>query len=682
MKLARAAVLVVAGLCAAALAPALEAIWIGPPSLNVDLSAEVTDRSGLLLRAFPAAGDRFRLRTEPADVDDGFIKLLIAVEDRRFSEHAGVDPQALIRAAWQDLSHGRIISGASTLTMQTVTLLTGDRHRTVARKIRQATYAFLLERRHSKGEILATYLKLAPFGGNIEGVRTASLAYFRHEPRHLSLAESATLIALAQAPERRRPDRHPMALRTARDRIIDLAVASGVVPAAEAQIARLDELPARSSLPFLAPHAAARWHALLPGARTIALTLDRDLQQRVERAVAERLRHNPLGLQAAVIVVDNRTGELRASVGSAGYFAGNGGMFDHTRAVRSPGSTLKPFIYGLAFDTGLIETETLLDDRRMRFGNWAPNNFDGRFSGTVSVREALQASLNLPAVDVLNALGPERLRNKLAQIAVPLRLSRGAPASLAIALGGAGIRLIDLVQGYTALARSGAAVSLIERSADRGPQGLGTFVLPQSAYQIYDILRDAPPPEARPRGMIAFKTGTSFGFRDALALGFDHTWTVGVWLGRPDGSPVPGLYGRNAAAPLLFDIFGLRGNPYDPLPQPGQVVAGRGVGYFSSQVLQRPLDGSAPLRILFPIDGSSIEADQMKDVALEASGGVAPFQWFIDGRPELTSMIRRQAMWTPESLGFTRITVIDRTGASNTVRIRLVQPEIQRALAH
>jgi penicillin-binding protein 1C len=682
MRTWRVAAVGLLGLGLAAAAPAIiAALRAGPPSLDVAFSTEVTDRSGRLLRAFTVEGGPLRLRTTMADVDGSFIRLLLAIEDHRFADHAGVDPYALLRALWQDLRHGRIVSGGSTLTMQTVTLLTHDRGMSLGRKLRQATFALMLEQRHNKTEILAAYLSLAPFGGNIEGIRAASLTYFHREPRQLDLAQSATLIALAQSPEKRRPDRHPLALRVARDRVIAQAYDSGLVSQADAEVARSEPVPARTPLPMLAAHVATRWHARQPTAGHIRLTLDADLQRRTETTIVERLRRNPLGVQAAAIVVDNATGELLASVGSVGFSSGNAGMLDHTRAVRSPGSTLKPFIYGLAFDAGLVNADTLIDDRRMRFGTWAPNNFDGHFAGTVSVREALQASLNLPAVDILNAVGTAHLRDRLRRVAIPLRLPRGAKPSLAIALGGAGIRLIDLVQGYAALARSGEAVRLVDAPTGRGSSALGTLLTPQSAYAIYDILREAPAPEARRHGAVAFKTGTSFGFRDAWAIGFDRIWTVGVWLGRPDGSPVPGLYGRHAAAPLLFDIFALRGDGRAPLVRPQQTAAERAASYFGSQILQRPADGSSPLRILFPADGAAIQADEQADIPLEVSGGIPPYRWLIDGRPALTSLYRRQAMWRPESLGFVRITVVDRTGAPDTVHIRLVAPGTERVLA-
>jgi penicillin-binding protein 1C len=682
VRVGRIAVLALLGLgLAAATLPVITVLRAGAPSLDIAVSTEVTDRNGRLLRAFMADGDRFRLRTTAADVDARFVRLLLAVEDRRFADHAGVDPYAVLRALWQDLRHGRIVSGGSTLTMQTVTLLTHDRRRSLWRKFRQAAFALMIERRHNKAEILATYLSLAPFGGNIEGVRAASLAYFDREPHELDIAQSATLIALAQSPEKRRPDRHPQALLLARNGIIDHAYHNGLISSSEAELASSEPAPGRSPLPTLAAHVAARWHTRQPRAASIQLTLDAELQRRTEGAITKWLGRNPLGLQAAAIVVDNATGEVLASVGSAGFFSRNAGMLDHTRAVRSPGSTLKPFIYGLAFDAGLIDPDTLIDDRRMRFGTWAPNNFDGHFAGTVTVREALQASLNLPAVDVLNAIGATRLHDRLRRVAVPLRLPRGAKPSLAIALGGAGIRLTDLVQGYAALARSGEAVRLIDARTDRGSPPLGALLTPRSAYAIYDILREAPPPDARPHGVIAFKTGTSFGFRDAWAVGFDRTWTVGVWLGRPDGSPVPGLYGRHAAAPLVFDIFALRGDRPAPLMRPPQSTAERAAGYFSSQILQRPADGSLPLRILFPAEGIAIEADEQADIPLQVSGGVPPFRWLVDGRPVMTSVFRRQIMWKPENVGFARITVVDRTGAPDTVHIRLVAPGTERVLA-
>ena len=328
--------------------------------------------------------------------------------------------------------------------------------------------AIEIERALSKDEILALYLSLAPYGGNLEGIRAASLAYFGKEPRRLTLGEAALLVALPQSPEQRRPDRSVAAARNARDRVLDRVAAAGAVPADEIARAKHEPVPeGRRPMPMLAPHAADAVVAAAPERSLHRLTIDATLQKNLEDLARERARALGPDISVAILAVDHATGEVLARVGSADYFdTRRAGQVDMTLAVRSPGSTLKPFIYGLGFEDGLIHPETLIEDRPVRYGGYAPENFDLTFQGTVTVRRALQLSLNVPAVAVLDRVGASRFTARLAQAGGSLVLPQGEVPGLAMGLGGVGIRLTDLVTLYAGLARLGTTVPLTERLDD------------------------------------------------------------------------------------------------------------------------------------------------------------------------------------------------------------------------
>ena len=384
---------------------------------DVELSTQVLDRNGQLLRAYATPDGRWRLPATVNDVDPRFIDMLLTYEDRRFRKHAGVDPLAMVRAAWQWIGNGRVISGGSTLTMQVARLLEPRTERTLGAKLRQIVRAIEIERSLSKDEVLALYLTLAPYGGNLEGIRAASLAYFGKEPKKLSLAEAALLVALPQSPEWRRPDRSATAARAARDRVLDRIAKAGNIPADEIALAKLEAVPAgRRPMPALAPHAADQAVAAAPKQKVHRLTIDAALQKNLEDLARERARALGPNLSVAILAVDNATGEVLARVASSDYFdERRAGQVDMTEALRSPGSALKPFIYGLAFEDGIAHPETLIEDRPVRYGAYAPENFDLTFQGTVTVRRALQQSLNVPAVALLDGVGASRLNARLAQ---------------------------------------------------------------------------------------------------------------------------------------------------------------------------------------------------------------------------------------------------------------------------
>jgi len=664
-------------------------ISLGPLPLAQarEVSTTIVDRNGKLLRAYAMADGRWRLPVDArTGVDPGYLKLLLAYEDRRFYSHEGVDPLALGRAAFQLVSRGHIVTGGSTITMQLARLMEPRRERSVYAKLRQVVRALQIERQLNKDQILDLYLALAPFGGNLEGVRAASIAYFGKEPKRLSLAESALLVALPQSPETRRLDRYPEVARTARDRVLDRMVEDGRVSVEDAFQAKAAPVPRlRKPMPILAPHSADQAIATLKDADVIALTLDSGLQKVLEALARDRAIALGPNISVAIIAVDNESGDVLARIGSPDYFdERRAGQVDMTRAVRSPGSTLKPFIYGLAFEDGFVHPESLIDDRPIRYGSYAPENFDMTFQGTVPVRKALQLSLNVPAIALLDRVGSSRLSSRLKQAGANLVLPKDEAPGLAMGLGGVGVTLQDLVQLYSGLARLGNTRPLreimIAKDDQRDPLRL---MDPVAAWQVGNVLIGTPPPENAAHNRIAFKTGTSYGYRDAWSVGFDGRITVGVWVGRPDGAPVPGLVGRTAAAPILFDAFARTGKLPAALPKApkGALVASnaklplplrrfRPVGE-----LVRPGGEQAP-HIQFPLNGSRIDVDrsagaQFSAMPVKVAGGVLPMTMLVNGVAVGEIDGRRQRLVEPPGPGFARLTVIDATGAADTVVIRI-----------
>ncbi|TAG28898.1 MAG: penicillin-binding protein 1C, partial [Rhodobacterales bacterium] len=434
-------------------------LWIDAtvlPPLTVETSIEVLDRDGDLLRAYTVADGRWRLALPPDKVDPDYIAMLLAYEDKRFYDHAGVDPRSMLRAVLQAAWNGRVISGGSTLTMQVARLLEEGTTGQVGGKLRQMRVALALERRLTKDQILQLYLHLAPFGGNLEGVRAASISYFGKEPLRLTPAEAALLVAIPQSPETRRPDRAADRAEAARNRVLARAVGEGVLDADEAKAALREVVPGlRLPFPAFAPHLADRALADNPALLTHRLTIDRDLQAKLETLAVEAVADRGEQLQVAIIVADHASGEILASVGSAGYQADlRQGFVDMTQALRSPGSTLKPLVYALAFDEGLAHPETMIDDKPTSFGTYAPQNFDRMYRGTIRLREALQLSLNIPVVALTEALGPVRLISVMERAGMR-PVFPGDQPGLAIALGGVGVTLEDMVQLYATLARGG-----------------------------------------------------------------------------------------------------------------------------------------------------------------------------------------------------------------------------------
>ncbi len=646
------------------------------PALTAQTSNEVLDRSGNLLRAYTVADGRWRLATDLTQVDPFFVKLLLAYEDKRFYDHHGVDPMALLRAAFQAVTKGEITSGASTLTMQVARLLENSGTGHIQGKLRQIRVALALERHLTKDQILSLYLHLAPYGGNIEGIRAAALAYFGKEPRRLTPAEAALLVAIPQSPETRRPDRAAQTATDARARVLTRATKDGIITADQARAALTEPVPtARRAFPALAPHLSDRVTAEDTTTRRHQTTIDKALQIALEKLAAETVAGQGARLQVAIVVADHRTGEILASVGSAAYTGdARQGFVDMTTALRSPGSTLKPLIYGLAFDEGLAHPETLIDDKPTDFNGYRPQNFDKQFRGTIRVREALQQSLNLPAVALTEALGPAKLLQAMDRAQMKSALPTGQPG-LAVALGGIGVTLEDMVQLYTAIARGGLSRPLTHLLNHDNPDGQ-RVITASAAWSVADILAGLAPPPGAPANRLAYKTGTSYGHRDAWAIGFDGAHVIGVWMGRPDGTPVPGAFGADLAAPVLFQAFARLKPSLTPQPPPPPetlLVANaqlpQPLRHFRSRSAAFQPDARAPA-IGFPPDGSEVEL-LPEGLLVRVEGGTAPFTWLANGAPVSTTDQDRETVLASLGKGFITLSVIDAEGRSARTSVRL-----------
>lgn len=642
------------------------------PPLATETSVEMRDRNGDLLRVYTVDEGRWRMATGVAQVDPLYPELLIAFEDKRYFSHSGVDPWAMVRATGQALWHGRVVSGASTLTMQVARLLEDSGTGSWGGKLRQIRLALALERKLSKHEILDLYLTLAPFGGNLEGVRAASLSWFGKEPRRLTPDEAALLVALPQSPETRRPDRDWRAARAGRDRVLARAHDAGVISGETLESAWAAPVPRqRQPFPALAPHMTDRVRTAFPLSMRHYLSLDRHLQEALERLATARLSDLSRQISVAIMVADHSSGEILASVGSASYgkTSSRQGFVDMTRAARSPGSTLKPLVYAMAFDLGLAHPETVIEDRPVAFGSYAPRNFDGRFRGEIRVSEALRLSLNIPVVLLMNEIGPARFMSGLKRAGIGPTVTGGKPG-LAVALGGLGISLHELVQLFAGLARGGEAIELSWKPDESSVHERQRFVSRAAAWHVGHILSQLTPSEAKANGRLAFKTGTSYGHRDAWAVGYDGRHVAGVWIGRPDGTPVPGAFGGDLAAPLLLEVFQRLKPKLDPLPPPPPeaLILGNSdlpapLQRFRGRQAVFSAEADAPV-LAFPPDGVRVSLEEGMPLVVKLRDGVPPFAVLADGAPQVTGHYQREIALEHVGKGFVTLSVIDARGRS------------------
>lgn len=547
-----------------------------PERLSTPPSVVMEYRDGTPAHVFLAPDERWRIEASPEGIDPAYLRALFALEDKRFHHHPGVDPLAVLRAMVTNVARGRRVSGASTLTMQLVRVLE-PRPRTLMSKVIESFRAVQLELRLSKREILAAYLQFVPYGRNVEGVEAAALAYFGHGASHLSPAEISTLLAVPQNPSRRYPTpENAERLRAARDEVARRLLEDGALPLGpegakvppEVVLAEVRATPVPTALkafPREAPHAAAWLRARHPSERRLRTTLDAGTQRLAERVLRDASAE--LGARGihngAAVVVEHERAEVRALVGGFDFFdARHGGQIAAFATPRSPGSTLKPLLYAMGIDRGLVGPEQLVADIPTTYGGYAPRNFDGRFQGLVRLEDALSQSLNLPFVRLLEHLGVERFLGTLRLLGVDSLVPEPGHYGLSAAVGALEMTPLELAGVYVALARDGRTRSLKVLEEGRRPEEAREVFSPGAAWLTRRALslKDRPDFPARRRltGLpprVHWKTGTSFGHRDAWAVGSGPRHTAVVWLGNLDNAPSVHLVGAEAAGPVLFDVL-------------------------------------------------------------------------------------------------------------------------------
>ncbi len=538
--------------------------WVPFPDealAHLPVSVVLADRHGEPLRVRLGAGGFDCRPGYVPDPEDWIVQALVAAEDRRFWDHAGVDPLALLRAVGQNLLHGRRISGASTLSTQVIRMAQ-PRRRTLSTKAIEAFRAFQMERRYDKRHILAHYLDRAPFGGNIVGIEAAAQRYFGRNAAELSLAEAALLAGLPQSPSRLRPDRHPERAKRRQAYVLDRMEACGFITARQRRDALAQPLDPRPGVyPFRAPHFCDLVGVPAPPSAggAVRTTLDSGLQSLAEETLRRRLGSLAAN-GGAVVVIEVATGAVRALVGSPDYADPRAGQVNGAIAPRAAGSTLKPFAYALAMDRGLVTPATQLADVPLRFRDFDPRNFSLDFRGLVGTREALVLSLNLPAIEIHRRVGQERLLATLRDLGLTTLDRTPDHYGIGLVLGGAEVRLLELANAYAALARRGdwAPLRFVESAA---PPSTRPVFSPEAAWLVGDILSgderamDATGHAADVRlPVMAWKTGTSAGLRDAWTVAWNPDVVIGVWVGNADGTASDGLVGRLAATPVAWDL--------------------------------------------------------------------------------------------------------------------------------
>lgn len=586
--------------------------WLFPfpfATLHRQAATMVTDREGTPLRIFLPPDEQLRIPVSLQEAAPVFIQTLIASEDRWFYRHPGINPLAIIRALAVNLHHGRVVSGASTISMQ-IARLAEPKPRTLWAKGQEMFRALQLERRFSKTELLELYVNLTPYGGNVEGIAAAALVYFDKTPAQLSLGEAALLSVLPRSPNGYNPARNPQVARAVRDRVLQQLLRQRAFSPEVIADAQRHPVHAPSwRPPFVAPHFCQLVMDRLPRAPKMHTTLDRRLQHLAETQVAARvagLRAHGIS-SAAVVVIENDSRAVRALVGSPDFFATTThGQVNAAVARRSPGSTLKPFLYAMAMDSGRIIPDSYLLDIPTDFAGYVPENFDGQYSGLVTVSEALVRSLNAPAVRLLSDIGLPEFHTLLQRGGLRTLDRSTATYGLPLILGSGEVTLLDLTNLYASLARGGLACPLqIEASRAESTSTSERLFSPEAAHLVTRTLTGLQRPDlprawhlTRDVPVVAWKTGTSYGHRDAWSLGFSARYTIGVWVGNMDGRGQKGLSGAEHAAPLLFDLFRVIEGGAAQLPRSDDVQLGTAQLCAQSHELAGPY---CPLQTTAPV---------------------------------------------------------------------------------
>lgn len=620
---------------------------------------------------------RFPIRLK--EIDPQFIRLLLSYEDQRFYSHYGIDPLAMFRALGQWISHGRIVSGGSTITMQLAKLL-HPRPRTLSAKFIEIFRAIQLEYHYSKDEILEAYLTIAPYGGNIEGILSASKRYFNKKPYGLEASQMALLVALPQSPEANRPDRQAKRSKKARDKVLTYAKDKGIISSYAYTQALNSPLPTTlHPLPRYAGHIASK--VLKPHSFIVETTLNESLQIQLEKWALGKAKSLDKKSTLAVLVVRNADASIQAYLGSHDRFSKRvSGYIDMITAIRSPASTLKPFIYAKGFEKHLIHPNTIIRDEKTRFGDYMPHNFSNDYIGEVTINEALQKSLNIPAVKVLQRIGVEDFLSHIDHFTEGKLFIPKGKATLPIALGGMGLSMWQLTALYVGLANDGASYPLYYlKKEDNTTKNKKQLFSPKVSKMTTAILRQIKAPQGfTNQGQnIAYKTGTSYGYRDAWTIAYSKEYTVSIWVGKPDNSPQIKHTGSNTASPLAFEVFSIlealkpqnhwQYSPYY-LGQKSPIA----LEYFDkNQKISKK-----SFVFISPQDNSRFMSAGCSDaiVELEMQEGKAPYYWYIDDtlqkdKEEVTQLS------IPLKHGSHTIQVIDSSGDIISRNIWVNKPE-------
>jgi penicillin-binding protein 1C len=650
--------------------------WLIDKAFPLDMS-RLADNSTVIyanqipIHVFHTQDEKLRILTQVNEVDPRYIQALLAREDQYFRLHPGINPFALVRAAYLWIRYGHIISGGSTITMQTARLLE-PRPRKISSKIIECFRALQLEWHFSKNEILSIYMTLAPFGGNLEGVTAASFAYFKKSPLKLTADEIALLVALVQSPTLLRPDHHPKRAEFARNFILNLMEQKGLIENGQAQIQSQAQLPSiKTQLPREIPHLAWRLKKQHPHQKKIHTSINLEMQKKIEHLLQDYKSFLPVNANAAILIIDHIQNKPLVYLASRDFYnEEQHGFVDYICAYRSPGSTLKPFIYGFGFDMGLVKPDSYILDERRRFGAYSPRNFDKDIHGIVPIHEALRMSLNIPVVDILNQIGVLRFLGKLKEAGIEPQFPDSLEGpSLAVALGGMGMTLEQLVKLYAALPRGGEVMNLSYLQED--DVSIQSQILSKHASnQITNILTTTLDDEEHP---IAMKTGTSYGHRDTLVIGYDQRFVVGIWIGLPNGSPMGPVSSRTLTVPLLTKIFKLLPNeqasPVQNINNPTMTLQN-----FSAALNYQDLYKNAPV-ISFPIHETVIELEKdengLKPLPLTVTGGKRPYTWMINEAIFVTQCWQQKQFWTPQNKGFYTVSVIDADGKTASVQVEI-----------
>jgi penicillin-binding protein 1C len=532
---------------------------------QVQYSTQITAEDGTVLHAFLSKDDKWRLYTNVFEITPLLQKTLIHKEDQYFYYHPGINPFAMLRAAGRNIFTGRRTSGASTITMQVVRLLE-PKKRTYLNKLIESFRAVQLELHYSKEEILQLYLNLVPYGGNIEGIKAASLLYFGKPPQLLSLAEITVLTIVPNRPSSLRPGTRNEALLQARNFWLTCFEEDNIFEKNIIKDARDEPLIVKRLLaPKYAPHLSLRLKQEFPDQPVISSQINLQIQHQIEQQVKNYInRLQSMNIHnAAVMVINNESMAVEAYVGSADFNNPyDGGQVDGIRAIRSPGSTLKPLLYATAFDKGIITPKTVLNDVPTNFSGYEPENFDQHFNGQVTAEFALANSLNIPAVKILKEVTTPVLIDKLKKANFQTIRKQAKDLGLSMILGGCGVTLEELTRLFACFSNEGILKPL-RYTAENDKINKGeSLVSTEATFLLNNILTQVTRPDLPTNfdntyhlPKIAWKTGTSYGKRDAWSIGYNRRYTVGVWVGNFSGEGVPELSGANTATPLLFSIF-------------------------------------------------------------------------------------------------------------------------------